>query len=225
MFEAIVEVLLHGDQYLNVFVNHYGFWSYVILFLIIFIETGLVVMPFLPGDSLLFAVGALAAAGTLDVVWIITILSFAGIMGDSVNYAVGKYCGNRILNTTLGRFIKKDHLERTHSFFEKFGGKTIVLARFVPIIRTLAPFVAGIGKMSYPKFAVYNILGGILWVASLILAGYFFGTIGIVKENFALVILGIIFISLLPGIIEYARHILSKKAAKMQCRSVSDAIE
>ena len=214
MIELILEFALHFDQHLNMFVQNYGIWTYLILFLIIFAETGLVIMPFLPGDSLLFAVGALAAAGSLDVVWLVVLLSIASIIGDSANYAIGKYFSDKIINKTLGRFIKKKHLEQTHRFYEKYGGKTIIVARFVPIVRTLAPFVAGIGNMSYLKFALYNVLGGILWVGSLVLAGYYFGNIRIIKENFSLVVLGIIFISILPGIIQYALYLIKTKKDK-----------
>ena len=214
MIEGIFEVVLHFEEYLNMFVQNYGLWTYLVLFLIIFAETGLVVTPFLPGDSLLFAVGALAATGALDLYSLLILLSVAGITGDAVNYTIGKYFSDRIINGRLGRFIKKKHLEKTHSFYEKYGGKTIVIARFVPIVRTLAPFVAGIGRMSYLKFAVYNIFGAILWVCSLVLSGYYFGNIPIIKENFSLVVLGIVFVSILPGIIEYFRHLLKKRNAK-----------
>jgi membrane-associated protein len=211
MIETFLQAALHFDRYLNMFVQSYGIWTYLVLFLIVFAETGLVVTPFLPGDSLLFAVGALAAAGTLDVVWLMVILSVAGIIGDSVNYAIGKYFGDRVLGKALGKFIKKEHIEKTHSFYEKYGGKTIVIARFVPIVRTLAPFVAGIGKMSYLKFAIYNVCGGILWVCSLVAAGFYFGNIPVIKDSFSLVVLGIIFVSILPGIIEYLRYRFGKR--------------
>jgi membrane-associated protein len=213
MIESILDVVLHSERYLNVFVLTYGVWTYVVLFLIIFAETGLVITPFLPGDSLLFAVGALAASGSLDVAVLVVLLSVAGIVGDSVNYAVGKYLGEHIQNSWFGRFIKKEHLEKTHGFYEKYGGKTIIIARFVPIVRTLAPFVAGIGKMSYMKFALYNVVGGVLWVGLLVYAGYYFGAIPIIKENFSLVVIAIIFISLLPGVIEYVRYKMARKIA------------
>ena len=211
-----MEFVLHFDRYLDLFIQNFGIWIYLILFLIIFAETGLVITPFLPGDSLLFAVGAFAATGSLDVLWLILLLSIASITGDGVNYAIGKYFSDKVMHKTLGRFIKKKHLKRTHEFYEKYGGKTIVIARFVPIVRTLAPFVAGIGKMSYMKFAIYNVLGGILWVSSLVLTGYYFGNIPIIKENFSLAILGIVFISLLPGLIEYLRYLLQKKDDKAE---------
>ncbi|MFH1258535.1 MAG: DedA family protein [Elusimicrobiota bacterium] len=225
MIETILEVVLHFDRHLNMFVQYFGIWTYLILFLIIFAETGLVIMPFLPGDSLLFVVGALAAAGSFDVFWLIFLLSVAGIIGDSVNYAIGKYFSDRVINKTLGKFIKKEHLDRTHSFYEKYGGKTIVIARFVPIVRTFAPFVAGIGKMSYMKFAIYNVLGGILWVSSIVLAGYYFGNIRMIKENFSLIALGIIFVSILPFIIEYLRYRLGKKTNKTTYPKVCNAEE
>jgi membrane-associated protein len=216
MIETFLSVVLHFEQHLNMFVQNYGVWTYLILFLIIFAETGLVIMPFLPGDSMLFAVGALAAESSLDIFWLMLLLSVAGIIGDSVNYAIGKYFSDRVINKTLGKFIKKEHLDKTHSFYEKYGGKTIIIARFVPIVRTLAPFVAGIGKMSYLKFAFYNILGGILWVSSLVLAGYYFGNIPVIKENFTLVVLGIIFVSVLPGIIGYLRYRFGKRRGSIE---------
>ena len=208
MIDTILQIVLHFDQYLNMFVQSYGVWTYLILFLIVFAETGLVVTPFLPGDSMLFAVGALSATGILNVFWLIVLLSVASIIGDSVNYAIGKYFSH---NKILGKFIKKKHLEKTHGFFEKYGGKTIIIARFVPIVRTVAPFVAGIGKMGYIKFSIYNVFSGILWVSSLVLIGYYFGNIHIIKENFSTVILAIIVISILPGIIEYLRYRLQEK--------------
>lgn len=220
MIESIFDMVFHFERYLYVFVQNYGLWTYLILFLIIFAETGLVVTPFLPGDSLLFAVGALAASGSLDLLSLLLLLSVAGIIGDAVNYTIGKYFSDKIISGRLGKFIQTKHLEKTHNFYEKYGAKTIVIARFVPIVRTLAPFVAGIGKMSYLKFATYNILGAILWVGSLVLSGYYFGSIPLIKDNFSLVILGIVFVSLLPGIIEYLRYIYKKKSFRAERDSV-----
>ena len=196
----IDKVVLHLDSSLAEFVQNYGTLTYVALFLIIFAETGLVVTPFLPGDSLLFAAGTIAARGSLNPGGLFIFLSAAAILGDTVNYAVGKYLGGKLI-----RFIKKDHLDRTHAFFEKYGGKTIILARFVPIVRTLAPFVAGIGTMTYTKFIIYNVVGGVAWVAICVFAGIAFGNLEIVKNHFTLVILAIVAISLLPAVIEYIR--------------------
>lgn len=202
----VVEFFFHIDKYLNVVIQNCGVWSYAILFAIIFAETGLVVTPFLPGDSLLFAVGALAATGSLDATWVFFILAAAAIMGDSANYAIGKFFGETLIEKTNSRFLKKEHINRTHKFFEKYGGKTIVLARFVPIVRTFAPFVAGIGEMSYLYFFTYNVVGGILWVAVFVFGGFFFGGLPFVKENFSFVILAIVLISMLPGVIEILKH-------------------
>jgi len=196
----ISELFLHLDTNLDWAVQTYGLWAYVVLFAIIFAETGLVVTPFLPGDSLLFAAGAIAARGSLNLAGLFILLSISAILGDTVNYAVGKYLGGKLI-----RFIKKEHLDRTHAFFEKYGGKTIIIARFVPIVRTLAPFVAGVGTMTYAKFIIYNVVGGIAWVAICVMAGYFFGNLAIVKNHFTLVILAIIAISLLPAVFEFAR--------------------
>jgi len=207
----LIDFILHFDEYLNVFVQLFGVWIYLILFLIIFAETGFIVTPFLPGDSLLFAAGTLAATGSIDVALLIILLSLAGILGDTVNYAIGKYLGDKLIKNKFSRFIKKEHLDRTHRFYEKYGGKTIVLARFIPIVRTFAPFVAGIGKMSYFRFVSYNIFGAILWVSSFVLTGYYFGNIRVVKDNFSLVILGIVAISVFPVIIEYIRHYINKR--------------
>ncbi|MDD5681195.1 MAG: DedA family protein [Candidatus Omnitrophica bacterium] len=206
MIMNVVEFFFHIDKYLNVVIQNCGVWSYAILFAIIFAETGLVVTPFLPGDSLLFAVGALAAAGSLDATWVFVILAAAAIMGDSANYAIGKFFGEALIEKTNSRFLKKKHIDRTHKFFEKYGGKTIVLARFVPIVRTFAPFVAGIGEMSYLYFFTYNVVGGILWVAAFVFGGFFFGGLPFVKENFSFVILAIVLISILPGVIEILKH-------------------
>ncbi len=197
----ILQFFLHIDQHLLDVVTTYGTWTYGILFAIVFLETGLVVTPFLPGDSLLFAAGALAGAGALDVVWLMVLLTVAAIVGDSVNYAIGRAFGMRAF-TEGSRFFKQEHLLRTQRFYEKHGGKTIVLARFVPIVRTFAPFVAGIGRMRYSRFWLYNASGGVLWVVSLTLLGYFFGTIPVVQENFTIAILAIVGLSVLPVFIE-----------------------
>ncbi len=202
----LFDFLLHIDEHLNVIIEQFGLWTYLILFLIIFCETGLVVTPFLPGDSLLFAVGALAVTTSLDVGVLIVILVLAAVIGDSVNYAIGHFLGPKAFQDPNSRIFKQEYLERTQRFYEKYGAKTIVLARFVPIVRTFAPFVAGVGKMHYLKFITYNISGGSLWVVLLVLAGYFFGNIPVIKENFEIAILAIIVLSILPGIIEIWKH-------------------
>ena len=199
-----LDYILHLDAHLATLVAQYGTWTYAILFLIIFCETGLVVTPFLPGDSLLFATGALAAVTDLNVVVLFILLSIAAILGDAVNYWVGKNVGLRLFDGRI-RYLKPEYLDRTHAFYEKYGGKTIVIARFVPIVRTFAPFVAGMGSMSYGKFATYNIAGAILWIGSLLLAGYLFGNIPVVKDNFGLVIIAIIILSILPAVVEVIR--------------------
>lgn len=201
-----VDLVLHLDEHLLDLTEAYGIWVYAILFVIIFCETGLVVTPFLPGDSLLFAVGSLAALGALDLVTVLLLLTIAAVLGDTVNYWIGAYVGPKVFTEGHSRFLKREHLERTHAFYEKYGGKTIVIARFVPIVRTFAPFVAGIGAMTYRKFFAYNVGGGLLWVVGLVLAGFWFGNLPFVKNNFSAVIGMIILISLLPGIIEYVRH-------------------
>ena len=206
LLKDLIDVVLHLDKHLDGLVVQFGPWLYVILFLIIFCETGLVVTPFLPGDSLLFAVGALSARPEGLNVWIIlTVLSVAAILGDSVNYWVGYFLGNK-LQQRYPRLIKPEHIRKTHDFYERYGGKTIIIARFVPIIRTLAPFVAGVGKMTYSRFMMFNVVGGLLWIGLLVPAGYFFGNLEIVRKNFSLVVLGIIFVSILPAIIEFIRE-------------------
>jgi membrane-associated protein len=211
----LVDIVLHVDDYLKDLVPQYGVWIYAILFLIIFAETGLVVTPFLPGDSLLFAIGALCGAEVLNLPTVLISLTVAGILGDSVNYWVGHYMGPKVFKGN-GRFLKKEYLEKTHNFYERYGGKTIIIARFVPIVRTFAPFVAGVGSMTYGKFMSYNVFGAILWVFSMTLAGYFFGGFKVVQDNFSLVILVIIFLSILPGIIEYWRERKRLRAAQEQ---------
>lgn len=206
MIYDLIKSLLHFDEILREFVQNYGAWTYAILFLIIFCETGLVVTPFLPGDSLLFAAGALAAVPNgLNVVWLCVLLIAAAVLGDTVNYWIGHAIGPRVFNEQV-RFLKREYLERTHAFYERHGGKTIILARFIPIIRTFAPFVAGVGRMTYTRFLAYNVVGGIVWVLLFVLAGYFFGNIAFVQKNFELVIIAIIVISVLPGVYEYLRH-------------------
>lgn len=205
-----IDLILHLDKYLSEIVSEYGILTYAILFLVIFIETGLVAVPFLPGDSLLFAAGALSAIGVINPLWLIALLSMAAIFGDTMNYWIGRHAGNRLYSMNM-RFIKKEHLDRTHSFYEKHGNKTIILARFIPIIRTFAPFVAGIGKMDYVRFLSYNIIGGILWVALFISTGYYFGNIPIIKQNFGMVILAIIAISLMPVAIELLKNYKKSK--------------
>jgi len=187
-------------------VQNYGTWTYLFLFLIIFCETALVVTPFLPGDSLLFVAGALRATRSLDLGTTLLLLSVAAILGDTVNYWIGHFLGPKFFQEKYRRILKPEYLKRTHSFFEKHGAKAIILARFFPIIRTFAPFMAGIGKMNYKKFFLYNVAGGLLWIFSMTLAGYFFGNIPFVKKNFSVLVFAIIIISLLPGIWEFYRH-------------------
>jgi len=205
IISTVVDFILHLDKHLNEIVLTYGAWTYALLFLIIFLETGLVVTPFLPGDSLLFAAGSFAALDSLDPVILFVLLSAAAILGDTVNYWIGHFIGPRAFSGNI-RFLKKEYLVRTHEFYERHGGKTIILARFIPIIRTFAPFVAGIGAMTYPRFIAYNVFGGILWVGLFIFGGYFFGNLPLVKDNFSLVIIAIILISVLPGVIEFLRE-------------------
>ncbi len=209
-----IQFILHLDKYLLQFITAYGMWTYVLLFLVIFCETGLVVTPFLPGDSLLFISGSIASHAVLNVHYLAGLLIIAAILGDTLNYWIGNKIGHKVLQRERIGFIKRRHLEYTQKFYEKHGGKTIILARFVPIVRTFAPFVAGIGDMRYGKFILYNIVGAIAWVMLFLYAGYYFGNIPIVKNNLTLVIFGIIFLSILPGIIEYLRHRFLKKASQ-----------
>jgi membrane-associated protein len=201
----LIDLFLHLDKHLSAVIQTYGTWTYLFLFFIIFIETGFVVTPFLPGDSLIFAAGAFAGLGALNVVVLFVLLALAAILGDTVNYWIGHFIGPRAFSGEI-RFLKKEYMDRTHDFFERYGGKTIILARFVPIIRTFAPFVAGIGAMSYGHFITYNVVGGIAWVALFTFGGYFFGNLKIVQENFTFVVLAIIFISVLPAVIEFFRE-------------------
>ncbi len=206
LIQQAFSVFVHLDKHLELIIRDYGLWTYLILILIIFCETGLVVTPFLPGDSLLFATGALAATTSLEVGWLLVLLSVAAIAGDTVNYWIGNMVGPRVFSGERNRFLNREHLERTHRFYEKHGGKTIIIARFMPIIRTFAPFVAGVGSMAYARFILYNIVGGIAWVAIFIVGGYLFGNIPMVKRNFTLVIMVIIVLSVLPGVVEFVRH-------------------
>jgi membrane-associated protein len=200
------DLVIHLDRHLSAVIQDYGAWTYLLLFLIVFCETGLVVTPILPGDSLLFAVGTFAAAEALDLTLVLLLLSAAAIAGDTVNYAIGYRVGPRIFRRQSVRFLNREYLDRTHRFYERHGAKTIVIARFVPIIRTFAPFVAGIGQMSYGRFIAYNVIGGVSWVCLLVLGGYAFGNLPAVKQNFTLVIFAIIGVSLLPGVIEFLRQ-------------------
>ena len=210
VFFTFIDLFLHLDRHIADLLYYFGNWTYLVIFLIIFCETGLVVTPILPGDSLLFGLGAFTAnpylKGPLTIELLFITLSIAAIAGDSLNYAIGHYVGPKVFDGEEGRFFNKEHLEKTRSFYEKHGGKTIIIARFMPIIRTFAPFVAGIGSMKYRKFISYNVIGGILWISLFIFGGYFFGNIPFVKNNFTLVIISIIIISLVPGVIEYVRQ-------------------
>src|SRR4030066_741214 len=200
----LIDFFLHLDRYLGQIIQDYGTWTYLLLFLVIFMETGFVVTPFLPGDSLIFAAGAFAGLGYLNIGILFALLAIAAIAGDTANYWIGHAVGPRAFSGNI-RFLKKEYLDRTHAFYEKHGGKTIIIARFIPIIRTFPPFVAGVGEMTYGKFISYNVIGGVAWVALFTFGGYFFGNLPILQENFTFVILAIIFISLLPGIIELIR--------------------
>lgn len=212
---TFIDFFLNLDTHLSVLIESYGLWTYLILFAIIFAETGFVVTPFLPGDSLIFAAATFAGLGVLNPWILFGLLTTAGILGDSVNYAIGHAIGPRVFREEV-RFLKREYLERTHEFYERHGGKTIILARFIPIVRTFAPFVAGVGAMTYRRFVLFNIAGAILWVGIFTSLGYFFGNIPAVEENFTLVILGIIFISILPPIVEYFRERAKSKPATPQ---------
>ena len=215
ILQNLLHIFLHVDEYLGQIVAQMGVWTYVLLFIVIFCETGLVITPFLPGDSLLFAAGAVAALfpETLNIWVLIIVLSVAAILGDTVNYWIGHWVGPAAFSGKV-RFLKKEYLDRTHAFYEKHGGKTIILARFVPIVRTFAPFVAGVGAMTYSKFITYNVVGGIIWVMIFTLLGYFFGNVPFVQENFELVIIAIVAISVLPAVWEIvAEKMRSRRAA------------
>jgi membrane-associated protein len=201
-----VDYFIHLDKYLPLITQSFGIWAYVIIFLVIFCETGLVVTPVLPGDSLLFALGAVAAQGALSIEVLLILLCLAAIAGDTVNYSIGHFIGPKVFHYEESRFFKKEYLLRTHQFYEKHGGKTIIIAQFMPIIRTFAPFVAGVGAMTYSKFILFNVTGCVTWVCLFLLGGYFFGGIAAVKNNFTIVIIAIIIISVMPGFIEYWRQ-------------------
>jgi len=213
---------VHLDTYLNVVIQQYGVWIYCILFVVVFLETGIVVTPFLPGDSLLFTAGALAARGDLAVGWLFMLLLLAAVLGDTVNYSIGHLVGPRAFHGQ-NRFFKREHLDRTHQFYVRHGGKTIVLARFIPIIRTFAPFVAGIGRMSYGRFVIYNVLGGLLWTVLFVFGGYYFGNQPLVKRHFTLVILAIIVLSLMPLVIELVQN-YRRKARQTHAASPSKKV-
>ncbi|MBU1214494.1 MAG: DedA family protein [Gammaproteobacteria bacterium] len=206
LLTSFLDIVLHLDTHLLALVQDYGVWVYAILFLIIFSETGLVVAPFLPGDSLLFVIGALCGMGSLQLEIAMPLLMLAAFMGDNTNYWIGRLLGLRLLERASPRFIKHEHLEKTHAFYEKHGGKTVIFARFLPILRTFAPFVAGIGTMNYRHYVMYSIIGGVSWIGSLTLAGYFFGNIPVIKDNLTLMILVIVFISFVPAMVQFVRH-------------------
>ena len=210
-FSFIIDFILHIDQHLTELAAQYGVWIYGILFLIIFCETGLVVMPLLPGDSLLFAAGSIAAIGEMNIHLMVVLLIIAAILGDAVNFMIGKFFGEKLFANPNSKIFKQSHLQKTQQFYAKHGGKTIILARFIPIVRTFAPFVAGMGHMTYHHFLAYNVIGGVLWVTLFSYLGYFFGNLPIVKDNLSLVLVAIIVLSILPGIVEIIRH---KRAAK-----------
>lgn len=208
---GLIDIFLHVDKYLGAILSEYQAWTYGILFLVIFCETGLVVTPFLPGDSLLFAAGALTATtGALDLPVLLLVIFVAAVLGDSVNYSIGNYIGPRVFQMD-NKLLKKEYLIKAHEFYEKHGGKTIIFARFIPIIRTFAPFVAGVGSMTYGKFFTFNVAGGAVWTLLFVLAGYFFGELDFIKNNFSVVIIAIIVISMLPGVVGYAKAKLSAK--------------
>jgi membrane-associated protein len=211
--QFFIDILLHLDTHLDWVIRTYGIWTYAILFLIIFFETGLVITPFLPGDSLLFAAGTFVALGSLDMGLLTVLLSLAAIAGDTVNYWIGHAMGPKVFTRENSRLLNKEHLERTHRFYQKYGGKTIILARFIPIIRTFAPFVAGIGAMAYKRFIIFNVVGGIAWIFLLVLSGYYFGNIPLVRNNFIFAIITIILISMLPLVMELLNHWRLKKQA------------
>ena len=209
-----IDIILHLDVYLDMLVNNYGPWIYAILFLVIFCETGLVVMPFLPGDSLLFIAGAVAAGGGMDPVLLAGLLMLAAIMGDSTNYVIGRTVGERLFSNPDSKIFRRDYLQKTHDFYDKHGGKTVTLARFLPILRTFAPFVAGIAKMPYPRFFGFSVFGTILWVGGLVTLGYFFGNVPFIKKNLSLLVVGIILLSLVPMIIGVIRSRLGRTPVK-----------
>jgi membrane-associated protein len=206
LVKDLLDLFMHLDRHLAAVIQSYGVWTYLILFLIVFCDTGLVVTPLLPGDSLLFAAGALAATTPLEIGWLIPLLCVAAIAGDTVNYWIGHAVGPRVFRSGSSRFLNREYLDRTHRFYERHGGKTIIIARFMPIIRTFAPFVAGVGSMSYGRFLLYNVVGGVAWIVIFVVGGYLFGNIPVVKRNFTFVIMAIIVLSILPGVFEYVRQ-------------------
>lgn len=212
--EWLIDLFLHLDEHLADVIQKHGVYTYALLFGIIFLETGLVVTPILPGDSLLFAAGSFAGIGALSLWPLYFLLCAAAILGDTVNYTIGSYLGPKVFHYPKSRFFNPEHLRKTHTFYEKYGGKTIIIARFIPIVRTFAPFVAGVGKMSYPHFLAYNVAGGVLWVSVCVFAGYFFGNLPFVKQNFSVVILAIVAISILPAVFEYFKHRAEAKRAQ-----------
>ncbi|MEN3354992.1 MAG: rane-associated protein [Betaproteobacteria bacterium] len=205
LITGFIDVVLHLDRHLQGLVANYGVWVYLILFAIIYCETGLVVTPFLPGDSLLFVAGAVAAGGAIDVHTLFAVLTLASFSGDNTNYWIGRFAGPRLFRRSGSRLLNPAHLERTQQFYERHGGKTIVIARFVPIVRTFAPFVAGMGRMIYPRFLSYSVAGSVLWIGSLTYAGYYFGNLPFVRQNLSFVIVGIVVLSLMPGLVEFLR--------------------
>ena len=211
LFTYLIDVVLHLDAHLLALTQQYGIWIYAILFLIIFSETGLVIFPFLPGDSLLFVVGALCGIGALDIYIVVPLLMLAAFMGDNTNYWTGRLIGKRLVKFGNSRFFKLEHLDKTHAFYKKHGGKTIIFARFLPIVRTFAPFVAGIGRMDYRLFMIFSALGGLVWINFFVIGGYFLGNIPIIKNNLTLMILAIVFISLIPALLEFIRQRRVKK--------------
>lgn len=214
LLKDFIDLFLHLDQHLNELISQYGTWTYAILWLIVFCETGLVVTPFLPGDSLLFVAGTVAAAGGMNIHLLAVLLIVAAILGDSLNYALGRWLGPRVFRSERSWLFRKDYLDRTNRFFDKHGGKTIIIARFLPIVRTYAPFVAGIGRMEYGRFLFFNVIGAAIWVVSLAYAGYFFGNLPIVKQNLSLVIVLIILLSITPGIVEVVRAKLAARGPR-----------
>ena len=213
-----LDLILHLDVYLDLLVNNYGPWIYAILFLVIFCETGLVVMPFLPGDSLLFIAGAVAAGGGMDPVLLGGLLMLAAILGDSTNYVIGRTAGEKLFSNPNSKIFRRDYLQKTHDFYDKHGGKTVTLARFLPIIRTFAPFVAGVARMPYPRFFGFSVLGTILWVGGLVTLGYFFGNVPFIKKNLSLLVVAIILLSLVPMIIGLVRSRFGGSSSKAETR-------
>lgn len=223
LLQKFFDYVMHLDANLLVIINHFGPWAYLLIFVIIFLETALVLTPFLPGDSLLFAAGALAGIGTWNIWILFAILSLAAILGDSMNYSIGKYIGPRVFKYK-GKLLNRKYLDRTHSFFLKYGGKTIIIARFIPVVRTFAPFLAGVGKMDYLKFLSYNVIGGIMWVGAFLWTGYFFGNLSFVKDNFAWVVVGIIVVSMIPAGIELYRHLKERKKDRKNPKKITKKV-